>query len=407
MSLSPPPSTASKTTAPTLDAEQQKAMGLPLLRLAFRPFYLGAALVAALAIPLWLASYYGWLTTFPNINMTWHMHEMVYGFAVAVIVGFLYTGGQAWTGLRTPHGWSLAAIVAFWVAARLAMLLGNPITAAIIDGAFLFVAAVPLYLVLKRANNKRNMFTILILLLLGLANVLYHCAYNGMLSMSPALPIHGAILVVVMLETLMGGRVIPGFTKNTLPSVAPIVNARRDQITVTLIALGSIAWLVPVPRGLAALLCGLAGISLLVRVLGWKPWRTVAVPLLWILHLSYAWIGVGFLLLSLAALGKVSVSAAFHALTVGSMAGLIIGMITRTALGHTGRPLKARSVEVAMYGLVHIGAISRLAAALVPGATWHQTALLVAMSCWSIAFVLYLLVYGFYLSRPRIDGRDG
>ncbi|MEO7031661.1 MAG: NnrS family protein [Herbaspirillum sp.] len=403
MSSSAPPPTAS----PTLDAERQKAMGLPLLRLAFRPFYLGAALVATLAIPLWLASYYGWLTTFPNINMFWHMHEMVYGFAVPVIVGFLYTGGQAWTGLRTPHGWSLAAVFALWVAARLAMLLGNPMTAAIIDGAFLFIAAVPLYLVLKRANNKRNMFTVLILLLLAVANVLYHCAHNGLLSISPVLPIYAAIFVVVMLETLMGGRVIPSFTKNTLPSVTPIVNVTRDHITVTLIALASITWLVPVPRALTAVLCALAGISVLIRVLGWKPWRTVAVPLLWILHLSYSWIGVGFLLLSLAALGKVSTSAAFHALTIGSMAGLIIGMITRTALGHTGRPLKARPVEVVTYSLVHIGAITRLAAALVPAAAWHQTALLVAMSCWSVAFVFYLAVYGPYLSRPRIDGRDG
>lgn len=389
-----------------LDASQQAAMGYPLLRLAFRPFYLAAALLAVLAIPLWVARYYGWLPGLPNVGLYWHMHEMVYGFAVAVVIGFVYTGGQAWTGLSMPHGIRLAALVGLWLAGRLALLLADPVTAAVVDILFLPIAAVPLYLVLKRAGNKRNMFIILLLALLTVGNVLYHCAINGVIALSPIVPVQGAILVIVMLESIMGGRVIPSFTKNTLPHVAPIVNPSRDRISVALVVLTTTAWVVSLPPALVALLAAATGVSLLIRLLCWKPWRTWRVPLLWILHLSYAWIVAGFFLLALAALGILSASAAFHAFTVGSMAGLIIGMITRTALGHTGRPLKAGWAETTMYLLVQLGAAARLCAALAPAA-WSEAGILAAATFWTAAFALYLVVYGPYLFRPRIDGKNG
>jgi uncharacterized protein involved in response to NO len=162
---------------------------------------------------------------------------------------------------------------------------------------------------------------------------------------------------------------------------------------------------VGLPGPLVAALAAATAVSLAIRLIGWKPWATWRVPLLWILHLSYAWIVVGFLLLAAAELGALPISAALHALTVGSMAGLIIGMITRTALGHTGRPLKAGSAETTMYVLVQVGAVARLCAALAPAVREH--ALLAATLCWSAAFLLYLAVYGPYLYRTRIDGRDG
>ncbi len=380
--------------------------GYPLLRLGFRPFYLLGALAAALGIPLWIARYYNWLPGLPNIGLNWHAHEMVFGFALAIVIGFMYTGVRAWTGLPTARGASLGALAALWIAGRVAMLIADPVTAAVVDGLFIPIAAVPLYLVLKRADNKRNMFLILLLALLTTANLLYHCAVLGLIQLSPLMPVEGAILVIVLLESIIGARVIPTFTKNTLPDVKPVVHAGRDRVSVGLVVLTAISWVLALPAVLVAVLAATTGVSLLIRLLLWQPFRTWRVPLLWILHLSYAWIVAGFFLLALAALGIIPVGGAFHAFTVGAIGGLIIGMITRTALGHTGRPLKAGPFEIIMYVLIQFGALARLCAALVSPA-WREHALLAASVSWSAVFVLYLVVYGPYLVSTRLDGRDG
>ena len=387
-------------------AVQTAPFGFPLWRLAFRPFYLLAALAAVLMIPLWLARYYGWLPGLPNVGLYWHAHEMVFGFAIAIVIGFLYTAGRVWTGLPTPRGAALAALAALWIGGRLAMLAAPPLVAAMVDSLVIPLAALPLYLVRKRAGNRRNLFLILLLALLTTANLAYHCAVLGRIALSPLVPVEAAILVIVLLETIIGARVIPMFTKNALPGVTPIVHPGRDRISVALVVLAGAGWLLGAPAPLRAALAAAAALALLLRLLGWKPFSTWRMPLLWILHLSYAWIVVGLFLLALAALGVVPASAAFHALTVGSMAGLMIGMITRTALGHTGRALIAGRAETLMYVLVQVGALIRVCAALPPPAA-HEAALLAAGACWSAAFLLYLAVYGPYLFRARIDGKDG
>jgi uncharacterized protein involved in response to NO len=185
-----------------------------------------------------------------------------------------------------------------------------------------------------------------------------------------------------------------------------VVHAGRDRVSVGLMVLCSIAWLLAWPAPLVAALAAASAVSLAIRLLLWQPWRTWRVPLLWILHLSYAWIVVGFILLALAALGVVAASAAFHAFAVGAMSGMIVGMVTRTALGHTGRPLRAGPAETTMYGLIQLGALSRLCAALAPPGS-QQALLLASAACWSAAFLLYLAVYAPYLLTTRIDGRDG
>ena len=376
-----------------------------LWRLGFRPFYLVAALFAAVSIPLWIAQYYGWVVM-PQVNLFWHMHEMVYGFAIAVVIGFLFTAMRAWTGLWTPRKGHLAALVGLWLAGRITMLCAPPLLAAVVDVAFLPLATWPMYRVLQRASNKRNMFLIVMLGLLTLANLTFHAAVNGQLALSPILPMQAAILLIVIIESLIGARVIPMFTSNGAPGTKPIVHVRRDLITVVLMLFASLAWVFGAPPAASAGLAIAAASATLLRLAGWQPHRTLRVPLLWILHLSYGWIPVGFFLLALAALNVVPASAAFHALTVGSMAGLIIGMMTRTALGHTGRLLKAGSSELAMYLLIQAGALTRVAAAF-DLAGLRDTALIISTLCWTAAFALYVIVYGPYLLRPRIDGREG
>ena len=377
----------------------------PVWQLGFRPFYLLAALFAVLSIPLWIAQYFG-LISMPHVHLFWHMHEMVFGFAIAVIVGFLLTAMRAWTGLWTPRKGHLAALAGIWLAGRIAMLWAPPLWAAVIDLAFLPLAAWPMFRVLQRAGNKRNMFLIVMLALLTLTNLLFHAAVNGLLAVSPMLVIQAAILLIVIIESLIGARVIPMFTANGAPGTKPIVHTRRDLIAVLLTATASLTWIFGAPALTIAAFSFAAACATLLRLAGWQPQRTVRVPLLWILHLSYGWIPVGFFLLALAAVDLIPVSAAFHALTVGSMAGLILGMMTRTTLGHTGRLLKAGPAETVMYLLIQAGALARVAAAFELHG-WRDAALVLSTLCWSAAFILYVAVYAPYLLRARIDGKEG
>ncbi len=378
----------------------------PLLRLGFRPFYLLAAALAALAIPLWMAGYQGMLPALPAANVLWHMHEMVFGFAGAVIVGFLFTAGRNWTNLPTPDGGRLAALALLWLAGRAAMLLAPGVPALLVDGLFLPLCAVAFGRVLVQARSKRNYPVCGILALLSLANLLFHAAANGWIALSPLAPVHGAILLVTVLEAVIGGRVIPMFTRNGAPGSQPVSVAWRDKASIALLAATALAWVAGAPAAATAL-CAFAAAALnAARLLGWAPLATLRTPLLWVLHLAYAWIVAGLLLLGFAALGIGSASSAFHALAVGGMSGLIIGMITRTALGHTGRLLRATRAESAMYLLLQAGAVGRLCANLLP-AGWRDAALLASALAWTAAFLLYLLVYAPYLSQARIDGREG
>jgi uncharacterized protein involved in response to NO len=391
---------------PASASEEAGPAGLPLLRLGFRPFYLLGAAFAAVSIPAWLARYSGLLPNMAHIDLNWHMHEMLYGFAIAVIIGFLYTAGRNWTGQWTPRGASLGMIVSLWLAGRVAMLADGGIVAAVIDIAFVPVAVWPLYRVLKRSCNKRNLFLIGLLAMLALANVAFHAARLGWLAWSPATPLHAAIMIIVIIEAAIGGRVLPMFTSNAVPGVHVVSRPRVDRVTLALTAVTGIAWVLSLPSILVAAVAGAAAVANAIRLAGWKPLRTLRNPLLWILHVSYAWLPLGLLLLAMAALGFVSVSAAVHALVVGAMSGLIIGMITRTALGHTGRPLAAGAAETTMYALVQAGALARLIAAVGPYA-WRDAMLMLAAACWALAFVGYVAVYGRYLCSARLDGKEG
>lgn len=375
-------------------------------RLGFRPFYLLAAAFAAISVPLWIAQYFGWVRGLPHLNLYWHMHEMVYGFAIAVIIGFLYTAGRNWTGLWTPRRGHLAALAGLWLAGRIAMLFAHPVLAAVVDLAFLPFAAWPMYRVLQRSGNRRNLFLIGLLGLLTVANAAFHGAVLGWIALAPLSVIQAAILIIVAIVSVMGARVIPMFTSNGAPGTEPIVHSKRDWIALALMVSASLAWVFRFPAPAIAALAAAAACATLLRLVGWKPHRTIGVPLLWILHASYGWIPVGFFLLALATLNVVPASAAFHAWTVGSIAGLILGMMTRTSLGHTGRPLKSGRAELSMYLLIQVGAIARVGAAI-DTFGMRDSALIVATVCWSIAFVLYVLIYGPYLLQPRLDGRDG
>lgn len=381
--------------------------GWPLFRLGFRPFYLGAASFAVFAVLYWIAGLQG-LVALPSTMppLLWHAHEMLYGFAVAVIVGFLLTAGKAWTGLATPRGATLAVMAGLWLAARLAAL-GAPYSVyAVLDVALLPWVAFVLIRLLVKAGNRRNLPLGAILMLLATANVTFHAAVLGWLNIDALRAVHAGLALVVMIECVIAGRVIPAFTMSALPGRQLKVPAWLERGTLTATALALASWVLLPANAVTAAGFALAALLHATRLWRWQPWRTRARPILWVLHAAYAWLPVGFTLMAAAQWGEVGASVGIHALAVGTTGGLIIGMITRTARGHTGRPLQASRLEVAAYGLVAVAAVARV---LLPLVVPAHTAdgLMVAAAAWAAAFALYLWIFAPWLLSSRLDGKDG
>ncbi|HEY6134491.1 MAG TPA: NnrS family protein [Rubrivivax sp.] len=380
---------------------------MPLLRLGFRPFYLGAALFGVLAVPLWVASLLGAVSLpLAVAPVLWHAHEMLFGFAVAVIVGFLLTAGKAWTGLGTPRGAPLAALALLWLAARVAAVLAPYAVYAVLDLLLLPLVAAVLVELLLRARNRRNLPLGLILVLLALANLAFHLAVMGVLDVPPVRALHAGLALIVMIECVIAGRVIPAFTMSALPGLKLQVPRGLEMAALASTAVALALWVLAPPGAATAVAFTAAAALHALRWWQWQPLRTRRRPILWVLHAAYAWLPIGFALLALAQVGAVGVSVGVHALAVGATGGLIIGMMTRTARGHTGRPLRASWLEVAAYLLVAGAGVLRVGFSLL--APQHQVLWLVAAAvAWSAAFGIYLIVFGPWLVTTRLDGKDG
>lgn len=405
-----PRSIASATAIPAAHSPARQpatAHGWPPLRLGFRPFYLGAAGFALLAIPLWIAMFLGWFT--PDLAiapMLWHAHEMLFGFAAAVVIGFLLTAGQAWTGLATPRGALLGALASLWLAARFAAFAAPYPVYAVLDLALLPIIAFVFGELLMRAGNRRNLPLVGILALLALANLGFHLAATGILDISPLRALHAGLGLIVMIECVIAGRVVPLFTANATPGLEVRVRRRLEQATLAATALAVGLWVFAPPGPATAVVLATAAGLNLARQWQWRPASTWRRPILWILHASYAWIPLGFGLLALSQVGWLASSPGVHALAIGATTGLIIGMMTRTARGHTGRPLQASRVEVAAYGLVMAAAALRVLVPLV-APQWLVHTIACAAIAWCAAFALYLFRFGPWLTSARLDGRDG
>ena len=372
-----------------------------LFDLGFRPFYLLAALIATLSVPLWVAQWHGVMPQAGQLTgMAWHAHEMVFGFAAAVITGFLFTAARNWTGLPTPAGRSLAALAALWIAGRVALLAAPATVAAVVDVAFLPLVALSLWFPLKRSGN-RNLFFVGLLLLFAAANLLFHLSRLGVISLAPTVPAQGALFLVVIIVAVMSGRVTPSFTQNAIASARIRRVQGLDAAAIGALAAALVAHLSGAPAWLLAPLALIAAALHAVRLALWDPLATLRSPILWILHVSYAWIPVGLLLLALSVMDLGVAPALFiHALGAGAAGGTIIGMITRTARGHSGRPLQVGRAETAAYLLVHVGAAIRVFGPLAAPA--HSGILLVAAgAAWSTAFLIYLIVYWPMLAWSR------
>jgi len=380
-------------------AKAPASRGFALFNLGFRPFYLLAALFAALAIAFWVTAFRGWPWRGYLPAALWHQHEMVFGFALAVVTGFLLTAGRVWTGRPTPEGWPLALLALHWIAARVLVFSGPADLALAVDGLFPFVVAAVMTRAIVGARNRRNYFVPLLLCALGVANLGFHLHPGER-------PVQAALWLIVTLVIVMAGRVVPSFTANALPIVGVRIHPVLDR-TALAVSIGAFtAQLLTLGAWLVASLAFAAALLHAARQWGWAPGATRRNALLWILHLSHAWIPVGFALLALEALGVVSDAVPLHAFGAGAMGGMIIAMITCTALGHTGRPLAAGRAEVFAYVLVHAAAFVRVAAGVWPSAAYLDWIAL-SGALWGAGFLVYFAAYLPRLTAPRIDGKPG
>ena len=379
----------------------------PFLRGGFRPFFFGGAAWAVAALALWLCSLAGKVALPTAFDpLAWHRHEMLFGFVGAVISGFLLTAVPNWTGRLPIAGKPLLALFGVWVAARLAVLFSGFIgqaPAALVDvGFFLVLAGFAGREVLEAKN--RNLPIVGVVLLFGLADAADHAAAAGLIGGDIGWQV--AIALVVVLISLIGGRITPSFTRNWMVKQGmtdglPTQPGRFDLFVIGVTALAFLAWLTA-PAGIvsggllvaAALLQG-------VRLARWRGIRTVSDPLVLVLHVGYAWVPVGLLLLGLSTAGTaIPRSAAIHALTAGAMTTMILAVMTRATLGHTGRELKANPATVALYVLVTAGAITRVVASL--GIGTYRMGLDIAGTLWAAALIVFLVTYGPILWRPRL-----
>jgi uncharacterized protein involved in response to NO len=331
---------------------------------------------------------------------------MLFGFTTAVIAGFLFTAVRNWTGQPTPSGALLAALGALWVAGRVLVLTPLTVVSASANAAFPIAVAIAIAVPLARSGNRRNYFFVALLTMLGIAELGLHAALLGWIGLPARLTLQSGLDVVLFIIAVMAGRVIPMFTNNGVPGAGAVRNqwVERAALGSTLLLLAAdIAQLPPLALASIAVLAALAHGA---RLWLWRPWRTTRAPLVWILHAAYAWVIVHLALRTLAAFGAVPEPLALHALTIGTIGGMTIGMMTRTARGHTGRPLIADASEVARFGAVQLTAVIRVAGgALLPDR--YLWTIVLAGICWSGGFGLYAVRYWPILTRPRIDGKPG
>lgn len=382
----------------------------------FRPFFLGASLYAALAMALWLA----WIAIHAaNASLTWlsisgaphvwHAHEMVFGFGLSAVAGFLLTAVPNWTGAQPLSGSPLARLFAIWIAGRVVMMLSAmipPSLVAVVDLAFIPALGLHVTHQLFVRPQARNMVFLALLGALFLANVAYHLTAADVIALDQTAALRAAVLTLVLIIVIIGGRVVPAFTHNHLlrakPNVPPPVRSPIiDKAALGTTILFAICAIAPVPGPVLATTAGAAALANAIRLAGWRGLHALNPPIVGVLHIGYVWIVVGLALWCLAAAtGLVSEIAALHALTSGAVGTMVLAVMSRASLGHTGRPLVAPPSIAMAYGLVSLAALLRtFGPALAP--SWYNAIMLSAGLLWIAAFTTFAAVFLPILTSPR------
>lgn len=379
-----------------------------LLTAGFRPFFFLAGVWSAIAIPLWLAAFDGGAEVPSALPAyVWHAHEMIFGYALAAIAGFLLTAIPNWTGRAPLRGAPLAGLAALWIAGRLGVLFSQGLGAAAataIDLAFpvLFLATAAREIVAGKSWRNLPVLGALSLLLLGSA--LVH-AEALRLGSTAALGNRIGVATLAMLIAFIGGRIVPSFTRNWLakerPHTAlPAAAGRFDLVALAVAGVALALWAAAPDSAVAPWTELAGGIALAARLARWSGTATLAEPLLWILHVGYAWLALGLLLLAFAGFDPVlPATTALHALTAGAVGTMTLAVMTRATLGHSGRTLTAGPGTTVIYILVTFAAAVRVLAPL--AGAHYMAALAVAGAAWTGAFGLFTALYGPLFFKPR------
>ncbi len=385
---------------------------IPLFRLAFRPFFLLGAVFGIVSITLWALIYSGLITFSPyGGGYFWHVHEMLFGFTATIIVGFLLTAVQTWTGVSSIKGFPLMLLVTLWVSGRLLLLFpyaNGEVLIATVDLLFLPFAAVALAIPIIKAKMWRNLFFIPILLLMASLNGLIHLAVMGKNSLSFMSISHIMLLLVTLVMCIMGGRVFPMFTANGTGTKRVELIAWIEKLSIVLVVLAVIATsgLLRLPQTIEASIYLSAGIVNFIRAVRWRIWVTLKTPLVWSLHLSYWAICIGLVMLSFVKFElTTNISAAYHAITVGGISFMILAMISRVSLGHTGRKIQVGKAMTAAFILMSFSFIVRVFLSGV----WegYHYLILFSAALWVLAMSIFVFKYTTILFSARIDGGRG
>lgn len=375
----------------------------------FRPFFFLAGLWAATAVLLWMLAYAG---AFPVPSafdpFAWHAHEMLFGYVAAAVAGFLFTAVPNWTGRLPVHGLPLAGFAALWLAGRILVFVSGEtgaVLAAAVDCAFLALLALAVLREIVAGRNWRNLPVAGIVTVFAAANLLTHLEAIGVAA-TGALGLRLGIGLIAVLIAVIGGRVTPSFTSSWLrrSGVTPpnVAFSNLDRLGLAAVAAGALAWIVAPESWAAAVLLLLAGVMTALRLARWRFDRTLSEPLVWILHLGYAWLAAGFLLLAAAAaFGAPTPAAALHGITAGAMGVMPLAVMTRATLGHTGRPLQANRSTVLIYAAVTAAAVLRIVSPSLGDAA--TPALHLSAALWIAAFFGFALVYAPMFFGPRAD----
>lgn len=396
-----------------LDAEATPKPPYPaVLAKGFRVFFLAAALAAVALIPLWLAIFEGRLAAPARFGgPAWHGHEMVFGYAFAVIAGFLLTAVYNWVGRPHLVGVPLGALAALWAAGRLVMFGADHLPAGVvaaIDIAFLPVLAAVLTPPLIAARNWINLGFMGLLLLGAAINLAFHLDAMGVAALggSTALLTMGIELLLVFVGILTG-RIMVMFTENGVRGTQPKRVEWLERLALPSILAFAVVDSIPVPgAGIVAAILGFAAAVVHGwRLAGWETLRTFKTPLVWVLHMGYAWLILALVLKGLANLGLAPTMLAVHAMTVGALGSITLGMMARIGLGHTGRMILVPTRMAVAFGLIGVAALIRVVAPLLP--TFYVELIAASGLCWTAAFAIFGFSYLSILAGPRTDGRPG
>jgi uncharacterized protein involved in response to NO len=383
---------------------------LVVFNLGFRPFFLLSGVFAVILMALWVPAFTGGhvLSTYYG-QIGWHSHEMIFGYTVGVIAGFLLTAVRNWTGRPTASGGSLAALITLWLLGRSLPFFAATIPAgliAVVDLAFLPALTASIGVSLVRHGEKRNLLFLPLILGLFFANLLVHLETLGLV---PGVARHGIFLglyLMILLIVIMGGRIIPFFTERALPNAVIKRRPLIEWLAPLSVIVFILAELLFPTSKVAGALAGLACIVNGIRVVSWYSHSYWQVPLLWVLHFGYGWIVVGFLLKAAASLGLIAAQFTIHAFTVGGIGVLTIGMMARVSLGHTARPLKVTSSMAIAFALLNLAAVLRgLLPFIFP--LWFSQLVILSGMLWIAAFLVFVILYAPILTQPRIDGQPG